>query len=172
MMARVADAVTPRVDARFASAGRYGSGHHARALSEALTEAASQLAFQNYGQERANQMRAMLFAPTSAQQDYFDIGKLAEVGGAREDMGQQAINEQIARYNFTQMAPWQQLGLYGGLIQGSFGGDTSGTTTTTMPGGRRTLGSDPSAGVDFGTTLSRLLPLLLSPSMGPLGLLF
>lgn len=137
MMDSVSAQVRPRIDAQFANSGRYGSGAHANAAASALADTAGKLAYQNYGDERANQIRGMLFAPQLAQQDYFDAAKLAEVGGVREDLAQQGINEQMQRFQFENMAPWQQLAMYQNMIQGNPGSVQTGTTT--QP--RRSLGA-------------------------------
>ena len=79
----------------------------------------------------------MMFAPQAANQDYFDIAKLSEVGGVKEDLSQQGINEAMQRFQFENMAPYEQLGLYNQLIQGTYGGTTTGTSTAP----RRSLGS-------------------------------
>src|SRR5690606_32498977 len=117
MADRITAKVLPGIDSRFAASGRLGSGLHGRAVGEGLGDAIGSLAYQNYGDERTNMMRGMLFAPEMAQQDYFDIAKLAEVGAQREDMAQLGINEAMARHEFEQMEPWQRLGLYNSLIQ-------------------------------------------------------
>jgi hypothetical protein len=149
----VAGEVRSRIDSQFNRSGNYGSSAHMNAVASGLSNAASQLAYQNYQGERENQMKAGLLAPQIAQQDYFDASKLAEVGGVREDLSQQGINEQMARHDFYQMEPWQRLQLYNNLIQGNVGGTT--TSETTAP--RRSLG--------FGDILGG------ASSLGGLGLL-
>lgn len=127
MAERVRGQVQPGIDARFAASGASGSGLANRALGLGLGDAIGGLAYQNYGDERSKQMQAGALAPQAANQDYYDIAKLAEVGAARENLGQEQINEDIARFEFEQMAPWEQLGLYNQMIQGNFGGTTTGT---------------------------------------------
>ena len=141
--------IQARIGGMYAAAGRYGSGAMANQANEAL----STLAAQTYGQERENMMRGLLFAPQLAQQDYFDVAKLAEVGGAREDLQQQLIDEAVARHNFAQTEPWQRLALYNQLIQGNYGGQSS-TTTTTMP--RRAVGSGLLDGATSGASLGMM----------------
>lgn len=85
------------VGGMFSRGGRYGSGAMANQAREALTD----LAAKTYGNERDAMSRAMQFAPQAANQDYYDIAKLGEVGGIREDLAQQAINETMARQNFA-----------------------------------------------------------------------
>lgn len=126
-----AQAIQSQVGSMFAGAGRYGSGAMANQAREALTD----LAAKTYDAERQRQIQGMLFAPTAAAQDYADAAKLAEVGGVREDLAQQAINEAINRFNFGQMEPWQRLQMYSSVLSGipSIGG----TQTQTA---RRSIG--------------------------------
>jgi hypothetical protein len=137
MMQQVSNQITPQVNQQFAAANRGNSGAHANALTSALADAGSRLAYENYGDERQRMVQGMLFAPQLAQQDYFDASKLAEVGGVREDLAQQGINEQMARHEYNQMAPWLRLQNYNNLIQGNVGGQSEATTTAP----RRSLGA-------------------------------
>jgi hypothetical protein len=129
---KAAGDIQSKIGGYFSAAGRYGSGAMANQANEAL----SNLAAQTYGDERNRQVQSMLFAPTLANQDYTDASKLAEVGGVREDLAQQGINEAMQRHNYAQMEPWQRLGLYSNLVQGNYGGTTEATSTAP----RRSLG--------------------------------
>lgn len=133
-------AVMPGIDSSFSLAGRYGSGAHVsahenaqRALAGQLGGIASNLAYQNYGAERSNMMNALGMAPQYAMQDYADISQLDAVGRAREAMAQSLLNDQVARWNFSQQQPLNMLQQYAGLVQGNYGGTT--TTTTPSSGG-------------------------------------
>jgi hypothetical protein len=161
---RAADAVRPAFDAQFSGAGRYGSGAHARALADALAESASDLAFRNYGQERQNQLAALGAVPDLAAEDYRDIARLAEVGTAREDAAQQAIDDAKARYDSTQMEPWERLARYAQLIAGNYGG----TTTVTMPSQRRSIGQGLLGGAASGAALGTAVTAL-GPTLGAIG---
>ena len=112
--------IDPQVNSVFSLAGRSGSGLHEAARTEALANAYGQFA----GQERGRQMEAAKFAPFMAQQDYFDIGQLGNVGAQRQAMEQQGINEQMARHDF----PWQNLQRYMGVLTAQPG--SYGTTST------------------------------------------
>ena len=118
--------IDPQVNSAFSLAGRSGSGLHEAARTEALGNAYGQFA----GQERDRQMRAAGLAPMLAQNDYFDIGQLAQVGGAREDLSNQYLQDQMARYNFEQNLPAQKLQQYSGILQGSGLGGGYGTTSS------------------------------------------
>lgn len=131
MMDRVSNDIRPRLDAQFGSSGRLGSGLHQAAMADALSDTAGQLAFQNYGDERTNMMRAAFAAPQLSQLDYQNIAALSDVGVQRENLEQARINEQIERHNFQQMEPYTRLGLYNQFVQGNYGGQGSATTTGT-----------------------------------------
>lgn len=161
--------VQPAIDARFGAAGRSQSGLGARAVSQGVTDALATQAYQNYNNERTNQMRAMMFAPQAAMNDYQDIAKLQEVGNVREDLAQQGINENMQRFSFENMEPWQRLGLYNQLVQGNYGGQTTGSQT--MP--RRSVGSSVLGGGMMGAGAGYLAGnafpgLGLSPMQGAL----
>lgn len=152
----------PAINARFAASGRGQSGLGARAAAEGVSGAMANAAMQNYQAERTNQQRAQLFAPEMANQDYFDIAKLGEVGAAREDFNQQGINEAMNRFNFQNQAPWQQLQQYMGMIQGNYGGQ--GTSTATGP--RRSVGAGMLGGGVSGAGLGYLASDALGLSGG------
>ena len=119
--------IDPQVNSAFSLAGRSGSGLHEAARTEALANAYGQFA----GQERSRQMQAAGLAPMLAQNDYFDIGQLAQVGEAREELSNQYLQDQMARYNFEQNLPAQKLQQYSGILQGS--GLSGGYGTTSSP---------------------------------------
>lgn len=145
--------VLPQIDARFASSGRGNSGLASRAASQGATDALGGLAFQNYNAERTNQQRSALLAPQLAQQDYADAARLGEVGGVREDFSMQAIRDAMQRQQFNNMAPWQQLGMYGSAIGGNYGGTS--TSQQTLP--RRSVGAGVLGGAAAGGGLGYML---------------
>lgn len=125
MMDTVANDLRPRMDAQFASAGRYGGGAHQQATASALADAGSRLAYQNYGDERSRQMQAGAMAPDLANVDYQNLQQLAATGAAREGKAGEQLQDQINRYNFNQQAPWENLYRYQGLIGGGQYGGSS-----------------------------------------------
>ena len=108
--------------------GRLGSGLGAQQVARSVGDIASNIAFTDYSNERARQQAAAQFAPQLAQADYFDIGQLANVGAAREQQAQRGIQDAMARYQYEQNAPMQQLAQYQNLIAGF----PMGQTTTQM----------------------------------------
>jgi len=125
-------------------AGRYGSGamgtlqeRASGQLAKSLSDTAGQLAYQNYAAERgmqesaigrlaglsqqdiANRMAAAGMAPGLAQADYQDIQNLLAAGQAREGYTGQQTAADIARYNFGQQAPQQQLATFLSSVYGN-----------------------------------------------------
>lgn len=91
------------------------------------TESAQALANQQYQAERARQTAAVTQAPALAEADYSDIAKLAAVGQEKQAMNQAQIDAALKAWEFSQMEPWQRMGMYSNLITGDVGGTTLST---------------------------------------------
>lgn len=126
---QMADTITGKVAAgvnsQFSQAGRYGSGAHAGVLTDEMMKGIGGLAYQNYGDERTNQLRTQAFAPGIAAQDYQDIAALGQVGAQRQGQMQNEIGDQVNRFNFEQGAPADALAQYMSFIQGNYGNTQS-----------------------------------------------
>lgn len=140
--------VRTSLDSQFAQGGRYGSGLHKESLADAMGGTAASLYALNYANERQNQMGAtaqmgqlygdertkqmqgMMFAPQMANQDYVDAQQLANVGATKEGMAQAQLTDQLNRWNFDQNKESDALAKYAQLIQGNYGGSTSGSSTS------------------------------------------
>lgn len=163
MAGRVRGQVQPQIESRFAASGAAGSPLANRALGLGLGDALGGLAYQNYGDERQRQLQGTLLAPQAAQQDYFDIAKLAEVGGAKEGLEQQRIDEAVARHEFDQMEPWQRLSLFNQMLQGGYGQMSSGTVKS--GGGRSAIGAGLTGGLG-GAASGAALGTMITPGVG------
>ncbi len=113
-----------RTTSMAAQRGRLGSGLAADVASRAMGDVAADIAFRDYGAERARQQQVLGMAPALQQASYFDVGQLAGVGAARENLAQQQLASDIARFQFEQQAPAQALGQYQALISGFPMGET------------------------------------------------
>jgi hypothetical protein len=118
-------------------AGRYGSGAMERmqgsasnALAQQLANTAGTLAYQNYADERARQQAATMAAPQMAQADYQDIQNLLAAGQAREGYTGAQTQADIARFNFLQNQPQQNLQNYLSLVYGNPLGRVASQTTS------------------------------------------
>jgi hypothetical protein len=124
-------------------AGRYGSGAQENlfnragtTLANSLANTAGNLAYQNYGAERARQEQAAAGAPQLAMADYADIGQLANVGQTAEDYQQAALQSDIARFDFEQNLPYQKLSNLLGAVYGAPQGSVVQTSQQQSGGGK------------------------------------
>ena len=131
------DGVQGRVNSSFAQGGRSGGGINQQILSSELGKTANNIYGQAYDQERNRQQQGLLFAPTLANQDYYDIGQLASAGNTMDQRSQDLLNEDINRFNFNQQAPTNGIQNFVGLLNQTGGnyGTKSGTTTQPYYGG-------------------------------------
>ena len=107
-------------------AGRYGSGAMGSLQDRAtgqfgqqLANTAGQLAYQNYADERARQQAATMAAPAMAGADYQDIQQMLQAGQMREGYQGQQLQSDMARFNFLQNQPQQNLQNYLSLVYGN-----------------------------------------------------
>lgn len=121
-------------------AGRYGSGamfeQQGRAqqnLANALAQEAGRLMYQNYGAERQAQQQAIQQAPTLAQADYGDIQQLQAIGQTMEDYQRQALESDIARFEYGQNLPYTKLQSF---LSAAYGAPTGAVSQTSQSGGK------------------------------------
>jgi hypothetical protein len=121
-------------------AGRYGSNvsadlqnRAANTLASTLANKYGELAYQNYGNERAMQEAAAARAPSLAEADYGDINKLLQVGQSQEDYGKTALQADIDRFNFEQNAPYAKLQTF---LSSVYGAPQGSVTQTSQSGGK------------------------------------
>ena len=127
------------IGSRTAASGRYGSGamgemesQASENLANALSSRGSELAYQNYANERGRQDQAIGNAGAIAGQDYSDIQQLMNVGQANEAQSLKQLQGDISRYDYGQNAPQQKLQNYLGSV---YGAPTPMNSTTTSSGG-------------------------------------
>ena len=113
----------PSIASQYSAAGRYGSGAMARTTgqaqegaSRAIGDVATQLAAADYARERQAQQQAIgaqidaaRLAPQFYQQQFLPSQQLGQIGAARETLAQQPLQEEMARFNFQQQVPYEQL---------------------------------------------------------------
>lgn len=116
--------VIPQVTSQFQAAGRQGSALEQEAIGTGVARALAPYALQG----QAQQLQAASMAPGLATAGYDQLNR---AGVLSEDLQQRGINEDIARFDHTQNAPWQQLGRYSDLVRGqaSLGGTNTATKT-------------------------------------------
>lgn len=123
----ISNATQPMVDAvqsQFSAAGRLGSGANMDVLARNVGQVAQNMAFANYGDERARQMQVLGMAPQLAAQDFADYNALAGVGDARRQLAQQEKQDEVNRFNFEQNVQADKLARYMALVGGGQFGST------------------------------------------------
>ena len=120
-------------------AGRYGSNAHARLqagnagkLAQSLSDTAGQYAYQNYANERGNQINAMNNAGTIAGNQNIGAQNLMNAGNMQAGFDQTALNADISRHDYNENSAQQHLSNYTNAVWGAPGGSTS---TTSQSGG-------------------------------------
>lgn len=139
-------AVLPGISSLYSRSGRLGSGAMERALGTAteafgrsLGDITANIAGTQYQQERGLQQQAQLqqaqlagLAPQFYSQQFLPSQTLAQVGAQQEAIAAQPLQEQLARYQFQQQLPYQQLQGFLSSVYGTpLGG--YGTQTTNAP---------------------------------------
>ena len=140
--------VIPATSASFINGGRSDSGLAQAATTAAATNAVGNLANQNYLQEQqlqqgaanlasnnyltqqGNQVRAALAAPTIDQSQLQDMTTALSAGGMTQSDQQNLINAAIQQWNYQQQLPYNMLGNYASLVNGTGYGSTG---TSTQP---------------------------------------
>lgn len=125
------------ISSKASLAGRYGSGAMGQlqdratgAFGQQLANTAGQLAYQNYADERARQQQATMAAPAMSAADYQDIQNMLQAGQIREGYTGQQQQADIAKFNFLQNQPQQNLQNYLSLVYGSPLGRVASQTTS------------------------------------------
>ena len=138
--------VLPGISSLYSKSGRLGSGSMERALGTAteaygrsLGDITANIAGSQYQQERGLQQQAQLAqaqlagaAPQFYGQQFLPSQALGQVGAQQEAIAAQPLQEQLARYQFGQQLPYQQLQGYLSSVYGTPLGQF-GTTTQNAP---------------------------------------
>jgi hypothetical protein len=85
----------------------------------------------NYQTERGNQQSAAGMAPSYAGQDWQDIAGLQGAGSQQDQIAQNQIDANKARWDYNQNLGQNKLQQYMQLLMGPNWGNTSSGTTTT-----------------------------------------
>jgi hypothetical protein len=139
-------AVLPGISSLYSKSGRLGSGAMERALGtasesfgRALGDITSNIAGTQYQAERGLQQQAQLgqaalaqAAPSIYGQQFLPSQALSQVGAQQEAIAGLPLQEQMARFQFGQQLPYQQLQGYLSSVYGSPMG-SYGTQTTQQP---------------------------------------
>jgi len=125
--------VLPSVSSQFSGSGRYGSDLHADTAARAATEAYAPFASQNWQYGLGQRDAAANRAPQFAANDWTDIQHLSDIGGQKQTLAQNEIQDALNRHNYYADLPANKLAQYSGLVGGSYGGTTTSQTPYQQP---------------------------------------
>jgi hypothetical protein len=142
-----AETTLPGISSMFSGAGRYGSGAMERALgratestARALGDVGANLAYTDYASERGRQQQAMgqqieasQMAPQIYGQQFLPSQQLAQIGAARETIAGLPLQEQMARFQFSQQAPRESLNAFLSSVYGTPMGRSQYSPTPEIP---------------------------------------
>lgn len=109
----------------------------------------AQLAGNMWSQGNADALGAAAMLPSMYQYGSMPAETMMQVGGAQEQMNQAQIDEDRARWDYSQNAGWQNAQRFAGLMSG-MPDFSSQTTTTTGPGRNRGMSLLGGASTGFG----------------------
>jgi hypothetical protein len=90
---------------------------------------------QAYLGNRSQQLQALGMQPAYQQMGYTDLNNASAVGANRDQMAQNLLNADIARWDFGQNADWQNLSRFLSAVQGGSPGATTSVTSPSNPYG-------------------------------------
>lgn len=166
MQAAVMDPAMDASAGRFEVMGRYGSPSSQVAMAKAGMESLMPY----YDSERRRQGQAAAALPMMRQSEL-----QTQLGGGQlaEQYAQRPISEDMARWNFEQQAPYNNIQAWGSALNPLLGANLGSTQTQTTPGGSSLAGGIGGAlsGAQLGNALSAGSWLGAGPGMalGPAG---
>jgi hypothetical protein len=133
IMQQYEEQTMPGIASGFSRAGRYGSGameraqgRAAEATGRAIGDVASNIAYSGYEAERGRQQQAITqqinaaqMAPQIYGQQFLPGQQLAQIGAMRETIAGLPLQEQMARFQFSQQAPRESLGAFLSSVYGT-----------------------------------------------------
>lgn len=174
--------IAPGIDSMFSMGGRYASDAdtaHAQAAQQAgsnlnrqIGDISSQMAYQNYNDERQRMMQGAALAPSLAGMDYTDIQAMGQAGQGFDQYNQSLINADVDRWNYAQNADWNQVVDYLGLLNGNNYGTS---TNVQQQPGTSTFGGALNGALGGALAGSAIMPgwgTLIGGGLGLLGGLF
>lgn len=148
--------VQSRINSQFNNQN-FGTSAHQELMTRNLGDVANNLYGQNYNNERGNMMGAASIAPTLAGADYGDAQQLMGVGGQRQGLAQNFMNDARGVFESASQFPYQQLDRYGDIVSRGMG--AGGTSTSEGRGGAGNPLTGALGGAAMGAGLSSALSM-------------
>jgi hypothetical protein len=115
--------------------------------NQTIQNSAAQQASNNLLTQQGNQVKGALVAPSIDTTQLGNLNAGLQTAGMEQQNSQNAINAEVARWNYGQMLPWNMLGMYQNAITGSGNPGASTQSQTQTP-----YFSNPTANILGGTT--------------------
>lgn len=172
--------VLPQIRSGAQSTGNFDSTRHgiaeglaSRALTDSIAQLQADIYNKGYGQNLDNFGRTLALAPQTIQAGTLPPTMLDAVGMRDEALRQRALDEQLYRFNFSQLEPISRLAQYQNFVTGNFGSDTTQQMVGARPGGSRGQGLLGGAlmGASIGTAVPGITPGIGALAGAILGLL-
>jgi hypothetical protein len=127
MAQNVLSSTVPGLEAQFTQGNNMNNPGAAYAVSQGANDALGGLAAQQYGNTLGLMSQGVGYQGVPGLQgaNLNAIGALSGAGSEQQAQAQNAINAQIAKYNYGQTLPYNQLNTYLGEISGNYGNTSS-----------------------------------------------
>ena len=130
--------VKPQTEAAMRNSGSFGNSGlqqqmqlQQQAAGQQMSDIATQMYGQAYGQDQANRMQAIGMAPTFGNAAYQDASQLLNAGQMQQDQNQQNLDFGYQQFQEAQNKPYKDLASMAGV----FGTNLGGSSTTVQSGG-------------------------------------
>ena len=120
------------------NAAQQASTNNQNATSNAM--GAAGLGTQNYLTQQGNQIKSDALAPMIDQAQSGELQNALSAQGLAQQNAQNQTNANVQQWNYNQMLPWNQLGLYDQYVTGNYGGATTATTPYYQNGAANAMG--------------------------------
>lgn len=130
------DDVQGRMGALGMGSGSFGNANVAKTAAEGMANAANQIRFQNYGQERDRMMGGLGYAPSIYGLGYAPAQQMLGIGGTVQQQAQNQLN--AAQQEFMRAQDWPFRTFQTAMAP--FGTNIGGQQTTTGPSGNAAAG--------------------------------
>lgn len=154
--------VLPQIRSGAVAAGQGGSTRQAIAegiatdrFQQNLGGTLASLYNSAYGQGLDALTRGTALAPQTMGLMQMAPATVSAVGAEQRAFDQAALDDMVARWNFNQSAPWQELSQYAQLVTGGFGG----TSTTEQPSAQSNPLLGAAGGALSGAALAQMLKM-------------
>lgn len=124
--------VKPQTEAAMQQSGSFGNSGYQQLMQnqqkqagQQMSDIATQMYGQAYGQDQANKMQAIGMAPTFGNAAYQDAGQLLSAGNIQQQQAQQGLDFNYNQFQAAQDNPYKQLQATGGVVQGGMGSQTT-----------------------------------------------